>query len=114
MEAMMQYCSRMQRHAKATAADPAHLSPSRGDTLPTASKPPPPLDWPSAVADTTSADAGAAAGGGLTGIVCTWSTDAAAGSGPADAEAQAVPQIYRQLEVVSNRAESAASSDSGD
>lgn len=33
MEAMMQYCSSAQRQAKASATDPAHLSPSRGDTL---------------------------------------------------------------------------------
>lgn len=110
----MQYCSRMQRQARATAADPAHLSPSRGDTLPTAAKPPPPLDWPSAVDDAASTDAGAAPGNGLTGIVGTSSDEAAGGSGPAVPEAQAVPQIYRQLEVVSNRAESAASSDSDD
>lgn len=110
----MQYCSRMQQRARATAADPAHLSPSRGDTLPTAAKPPPPLDWPSAVADAASADAGAAPGSGLTGIVGTWSDAAADHAGSAAPEAQAVPQIYRLLEVVSNRAESAASSDSGD
>jgi hypothetical protein len=110
----MQYCSRMQRQAKATATDPAHLSPSRGDTLPTASKPPPPLDWPSALGDTATKDAGAGPGNVLSGVVGTWSVDAAGGNGSAVLEAQAVPQIYRLLEVAGARGPSAASSDSND
>jgi hypothetical protein len=105
----MQYCSRMQRQARATATDPAHLSPSRGDTLPTASKPLPPLDWPSALGDEAS---GTSSGSVLSSIVGTWSVDAASGSGAAAPEAQAVPQVYRLLEAVGNRGASAATSDS--
>lgn len=115
MEAMMQYCSGAQRQARPTAGDPAHLSPSRGDTLPAPSKPPPPLDWPSAIEGAAGKDTVAAPAGALSGLVSTWSVDAARAAADGNGgiqEAQAVPQVYRLLDTVGDRAASAASSNS--
>lgn len=82
------------------------------------SKPPIPLDWPSAIEDAATKDAAVVAAGALSGLVGTWSVSAAGAAadtgGGAAQEAQAVPQIYRLLDVVGNRSASAASSESGD
>ncbi len=69
----MRYCATAQRQAVGSAADPAHLSPSRGDTLPAPARPPPPLDWP----DACGGAPGGAAAAALSGLAATWSVVAA-------------------------------------